>query len=275
MIDLFKEMLSYQFMARAIIVGLLVSICSSLLGVVLVLKKYSMIGDGLSHVGFGALAIATALNKAPLAIAIPIVVIAAFFLLRISENSKIKGDSAIALTSTSSLAIGVMVLSMTKGMNTDVSNYLFGSILGLNYEDVKLTIFLTIIILFVFILFYNRIFAITFDETFSKATGVKTNFFNMLIALLTALIIVLGMRTMGSLLISSLMIFPALTSMQILKSFKSVVINSLIISILCFVIGIVLSYMYDMPTGASIAIVNVIMFIIYYIIGTIIRAFKK
>lgn len=275
MIDLFKEMLSYQFMARAIIVGLLVSICSSLLGVVLVLKKYSMIGDGLSHVGFGALAIATALNKAPLAIAIPIVVIAAFFLLRISENSKIKGDSAIALISTSSLAIGVMVLSMTKGMNTDVSNYLFGSILGLNYEDVKLTIFLTIIILFVFILFYNRIFAITFDETFSKATGVKTNFFNMLIALLTALIIVLGMRTMGSLLISSLMIFPALTSMQILKSFKSVVINSLIISILCFVIGIVLSYMYDMPTGATIAIVNVIMFIIYYIIGTIIRAFKK
>lgn len=275
MIDLFKEMLSYQFMARAIIVGLLVSICSSLLGVVLVLKKYSMIGDGLSHVGFGALAIATALNKAPLAIAIPIVVIAAFFLLRISENSKIKGDSAIALISTSSLAIGVMVLSMTKSMNTDVSNYLFGSILGLNYEDVKLTIFLTIIILFVFILFYNRIFAITFDETFSKATGVKTNFFNMLIALLTALIIVLGMRTMGSLLISSLMIFPALTSMQILKSFKSVVINSLIISILCFVIAIVLSYMYDMPTGATIAIVNVIMFIIYYIIGTIIRAFKK
>ncbi len=153
MIELFKEMLSYPFMARAIIVGLLVSICSSLLGVILVLKKYSMIGDGLSHVGFGSLSIAAALNKEPLIISIPIVVIAAFFLLRISENSKIKGDSAIALISTGSLAVGVMVLSMTTGMNTDVSNYLFGSILGLNDSDVKLTIFLSIINIFVYYCF--------------------------------------------------------------------------------------------------------------------------
>lgn len=271
MIEIFKEMLSYPFMARAIIVGLLVSICSSLLGVILVLKKYSMIGDGLSHVGFGALAIAAALNKQPLTIAIPVVVVAAFFLLRISENSKIKGDSAIALISTGSLAVGIMVLSMTTGMNTDVSNYLFGSILGLSSSDVKLTVFLSVIVLIIFVLFYNRIFAVTFDETFSKATGIKANLFNMLIALLTALIIVLGMRTMGSLLISSLMIFPALTSMRILKSFKAVIINSLIISILCFILGIVISYVYDMPTGASIAVINIIMFIIYYIIGIFIK----
>lgn len=271
MIEIFKEMLSYPFMARAIIVGLLVSICSSLLGVILVLKKYSMIGDGLSHVGFGSLAVAAALNKEPLTIAIPIVVIAAFFLLRISENSKIKGDSAIALISTGSLAVGIMVLSMTTGMNTDVSNYLFGSILGLSGSDVKITVFLSIIVLIIFVLFYNRIFAITFDETFSKATGIKANLFNMLIALLTALIIVLGMRTMGSLLISSLMIFPALTSMRILKSFKAVIINSLIVSILCFILGIVISYVYDMPTGASIAVINIIMFIIYYIIGIFIK----
>lgn len=271
MLNLIYEIFSYPFMVRAIIVGLLISICSSLLGVILVLKKYSMIGDGLSHVGFGALAVATALNKEPLIVSIPVVVIASFFLLRISENSKIKGDSAIALISTSSLAIGIMVLSMTTGMNTDVSNYLFGSILGLTDTDVILTIILTIIVVSIFILFYNRIFAVTFDENFSKATGIRANLYNMLISLLTSLVIVLGMRTMGSLLISSLMIFPALTSMRILKNFKLVIINSLVISVFCFLIGILLSYIYDMPTGASIAIINIIIFIIYYLVGIFIK----
>lgn len=271
MLDIILEIFSYPFMVRAIIVGLLISICSALLGVILVLKRYSMIGDGLSHVGFGALAIATVLNKEPLLISIPIVVLVSFFLLKINENRKIKGDSAIALISTSSLAIGVMVLSMSTGMNTDVSNYLFGSILGLTKQDVILTSILAIVVVLVFILFYNKIFAITFDEIFSKATGINANLYNMIIALLTSLVIVLGMKTMGSLLISSLMIFPTLTSMRIFKSFKQVIINSLIISIICFLIGIFISYVYDMPTGASIAVVNIIAFIIYYIIGLILK----
>ncbi len=271
MLNIIYEIFSYPFMIKAIIAGLLISICSSILGVILVLKRYSMIGDGLSHVGFGALAIATALNKEPLTISIPIVVIVSFFLLKINENRKIKGDSAIALISTSSLAIGVMVISMTTGMNTDVSNYLFGSILGLTNKDVVLITILTIIVLLFFIFFYNKIFAITFDEIFSKATGINANLYNMIIAFLTSLVIVLGMKTMGSLLISSLMIFPTLTSMRVFKSFKQVMINSLIISIICFLIGIFISYIYNMPTGASIAVINICAFLIYYIIGLILK----
>lgn len=271
MLNTIYEMISYPFMIKALIAGLLISICSSMLGVILVLKRYSMIGDGLSHVGFGALAIATVLNKEPLLVSIPIVILVSFFLLKLNENRKINGDSAIALISTSSLAIGIMILSMTTGMNTDVSNYLFGSILGLTNTDVILIIVLTITVLFTFILFYNKIFAITFDEVFSKATGINANLYNMLIAFLTSLVIVLGMKTMGSLLISSLMIFPALTSMRVFNSFKQVIVNSLVVSISCFLIGIFLSYSYDMPTGASISVVNIIAFLIYYIIGLIIK----
>ena len=209
------EMLSYDFIVRALIVGLLVSLCASLLGVSLVLKRYSMIGDGLSHVGFGALAIATAMNAAPLKVSVPVVVFAAFMLLRISENSKIKGDAAIALISTGSLAIGVIVISMTTGMNTDVCNYMFGSILAMSKDDVFLSISLSIIVLILFVVFYHKIFAVTFDENFAKATGTNTGVYNMLIAFLTAITIVLGMRMMGALLISSLIIFPSLTSMRL------------------------------------------------------------
>ena len=189
MLDLLKEMFSYPFMVRAILVGTIVALCSSLLGVSLVLKRYSMIGDGLSHVGFSALALATALNMAPLTVSIPIVVLAAFLLLRISESSKIKGDAAIALISTGALAVGVMVISVTTGMNTDVCNYLFGSILSMSQSDVNLSVVLSVIVLVLFILFYNRIFAVTFDESFAKATGTNAGLYNMLIALLTALII--------------------------------------------------------------------------------------
>ncbi|MPN42437.1 High-affinity zinc uptake system membrane protein ZnuB [bioreactor metagenome] len=176
-----------------------------------------MIGDGLSHVGFGALAIATALNVAPLKISIPIVIISAFLLLRLSENSKIKGDAAIAIISTGSLAVGVMVISITTGMNVDVCNYMFGSILAMSKDDVTLSIILSCVVLILYILFYSKIFAVTFDENFSRATGTKAGLYNMLIALLTAITIVIGMRLMGVLLISSLIIFPSLTSMRILK----------------------------------------------------------
>lgn len=174
MIELFTEMFSYHFMTRAIIVGLLVSLCAALLGVPLVLKRYSMIGDGLSHVGFGALAIAAAVNVAPLALAVPVVIAAAFLLLRINQSSRIKGDAAIALISSSALAIGVAVVSVTTGMNTDVSNYMFGSILSLSRADAVLSIALSVIVLLMFVLLYPRIFAVTFDETFARATGTKS-----------------------------------------------------------------------------------------------------
>ena len=180
------EMLSYPFLVRALVVGVLVSLCASLLGVSLVLKRYSMIGDGLSHVGFGALAIATALNLAPLAVAVPVVVVAAFLLLRLSQNGKLKGDAAIALLSSSALAIGVMTVSMTSGMNTDVNNYMFGSILSLSSADLRLSLILSAAVLALFVLCYPRIFAVTFDETFSRATGVHTQAYNMLLAVLTA-----------------------------------------------------------------------------------------
>ena len=264
MIDLFLQMLSYPFLNRAIVVGTLVSLCASLLGVSLVLKRYSMIGDGLSHAGFGALAIATAANAAPLAVAIPIVVAAAFLLLRLSENSKIKGDAAIALISTGALAIGVMAISLSNGTNIDVYNYMFGSILAMSRGDVRLSVVLAAAVLTLYVIFYHKIFAITFDENFARATGVKAGWYNMLIALLTAITIVLGMRLMGTLLISSLVIFPALTSMRILKSFRSVVICSAVLSVLCFLIGIFFSYIWSTPTGASIVCVNIAAFFVFW-----------
>lgn len=269
MSDKLIEMFSYPFMVRAILVGTMVSLCSALLGVSLVLKRYSMIGDGLSHVGFGALAIATAMNAAPLTVAIPVVILAAVLLLRISGNSKIKGDAAIALISTGALAVGVMVISMTTGMNTDVYNYMFGSILAMSRGDVELSIVLSAAVLILYILFYHKIFAITFDETFALATGVKANLYNMLIAVLTAVTIVLGMRMMGALLISSLIIFPALTSMRICKTFKSVIINSAIISVICLFIGVAISYFWATPAGASIVMVNMAALLLYTIAGAV------
>ena len=264
MIDVLVQMLSYPFLIRAIVVGTLVSLCASLLGVSLVLKRYSMIGDGLSHVGFGALAIAPAVNAAPLAVALPVVVAAALLLLRLSENSKIKGDAAIALISTGALAIGVMAVSLSTGMNIDVYNYMFGSILAISQEDVWLSVILSIVVLALYVIFYHKIFAITFDENFARATGVKAGWYNMLIALLTAVTIVLGMRLMGALLISSLVIFPALTSMRIFKSFRSVVTCSACLSVFCFLIGILISYAWSTPAGASVVCVNIAAFFAFW-----------
>ena len=264
-------MFSFAFLIRAFVVGLLVSLCASLLGISLVMKRFSMIGDGLSHVGFGSLAVATAMNAAPLLVSIPVVITAAFLLLRLSENSRIKGDAAIALVSTGSLAIGVMVISLTTGMNTDVYNYLFGSILAMSKSDVYLSAALSITILILFFCFYHKLFAITFDETFAKAAGVKTGMYNMLIALLTALTIVLGMRMMGALLISSLIIFPSLTSMRIFKKFKTVTIGSAIIAVFCFFAGIVISYLYATPAGASVVMMNIFAFLCFWAAGGIIR----
>ena len=269
MFDTVIEMLSYPFMTRAFLVGSLVALCSALLGVSLVLKRYSMIGDGLSHVGFGAMAIAAAMNAAPLTIAIPVVIVAAILLLRISGNAKIKGDAAIALISTTSLAVGVMVISLTTGMNTDVYNYMFGSILAMSAEDVKLSLVLSVFVLILFIVFYHKIFAITFDETFARATGVKAGVYTTLIAVLTAVTIVLGMRMMGALLISSLIIFPALTSMRVCRTFKSVIINAAVISVVCLIAGVTLSYVAATPAGASVVLANLVMMVLYTVVGAV------
>ena len=268
--SIFEEiigMFSYSFMVRAMVVGGLVALIASILGVVLVLKRYSMIGDGLSHVGFGAMAISLAFNEAPLVFAIPIVIVAAFLLLRVSENSKIKGDAAIGLISSSSLAIGMIVNALSNGTKIDLNSYMFGSILAIEKSEMVLCVVLGIVIIGVFIFFYNPIFAITFDENFAKATGLKVEVYKTVLSILTALTIVIGMRIMGTLLISSLIIFPALSAMRITKKFKRVMIISVIISLICFFAGLVASYLIEIPTGASIVVSNLIMFLIMSFIG--------
>ena len=269
MFELISEMFSYSFLSRAVIVGILVALCAALLGVTLVLKRYSMIGDGLSHVGFGAMSVAVAMNAAPLAVAIPVVVIAAFFLLRLSEKAKLKSDAAIALISSFALATGVIVTSLTSGLNADIYGYMFGSILAMSETDVYLSLSVAFVVLVLYIIFYNKIFAITFDEDFAQATGIRTKLYNILIAILTALTIVVGMRIMGTMLISGLIIFPALTAMRVCKSFRSVVICSTVVSTVCFFLGMVASYGLGTPAGASIVAVNAIVFVIFFIAGKI------
>ena len=292
----FGVYLGYKFIQRALMVGGLVSLCASLLGVTLVLKRYSMIGDGLSHVGFGSLTVAMALGfvtadslpgflpgglraglarlcagiaESPLPFTLVVVVVCAFLLLRISERSRMRGDSAIALISTSALAVGVIVTSMTSGMNVDVYNYMFGSILAMSASDVYVSVALSAVVLALFVLFYPRIFAVTFDEPFARATGVRAGAYNMLIALLTALTVVVGMRMMGTLLISSLIIFPALSSMRVFSRFRAVTICSAVISVCCFAAGMLLSCVYSLPTGAGIVAVNLFVFIVFSAIGAI------
>lgn len=273
--EIIAEMFSAPVLVRALIVGVLVSLCAALLGVSLVLKRYSMIGDGLSHVGFGALAVATVMNLAPMTVAIPVVILAAFLLLRLSSNGKIKGDAAIALISTSALAIGVMAVSMSSGMNVDINSYLFGSIISVSSGDVVISVILALAVLLMFVFFYTKIFAITFDENFAKATGTNANLYNMLIALLTAVTIVIGMRLMGSMLISSLIIFPALCSMRVFRSFRSVTICSAVISVTTFVIGMFISYIADTPCGASIVCVNIVFFVVFFVIGAVMSRSRK
>ena len=256
------EMFSYSFMQRAILVGLLVSLCSSLLGVSLVLRRFSMIGDGLSHVGFGALAIATVFSFSPLIFTIPVVVIAAILILGINEKSKIGSDSAIALISSSSLAIGVMMISYVKGTNTDINNFLFGSLLAVGKNDAYFSIVLSLVVLFSYILLYPRLYAVTFDPVFARSASIKADRYTTLLAILSALTIVLGMRMLGSLLISALIIFPCLSAKRVSSTYKGVTILSAAISLAAFMVGITISYQLGTPVGASIVIIHLLVFII-------------
>lgn len=259
----FIRMMSYPFIIRAFIAGILVSLCAALLGVSLVLKQYSMIGDGLSHVSYGALSIAAACGIAPLKLSIPVVIASAFILLRMNENGVIKSDAAVAAMSASALAIGVTVTSFTTGMTTDVCSYMFGSILAMSKDDVVLSVILSVVVLVLFIFCYHSIFAVTFDESFARATGVKVSFYNTMISVLTAVTIVLGMQMMGAMLVSSLIIFPALSSMRVFKSFKGVMVSSGILAVVCFCTGIMVSYNYSTPAGASVVLANLCVFVLF------------
>lgn len=269
------EIFSYPFLRTPLLVGILVSLCAALLGSVLVLKRFSMIGDGLSHVGYGALCVAAAAGIAPLKIAIPVVIVAAYFLLRISRNSRINGDSAIALISGTAIAVGVLTVKLAGNVNIDVGSYMFGSIVAVNKSDVTVSIILSVVVILMYALMYKTVFSVTFDESFAKATGTKVSFYNTVIALLTAVTIVVGMRLMGAILISSLLIFPSLTAMRFFRSFRGVVLCSAVVSTLSFFLGFVAAYRFDLPTGASVVAVNAIMFVLFSIAGKIKQRLSK
>ncbi len=256
---------SYPFVQYALIAGVLISLCASLLGVSLVLKRYSMIGDGLSHVAFGAMAVGAILGVAPMWVTMPVTIAAAVILLRITSNAKIKGDAAIAMISVGALALGYLLLnifSVSTNVSGDVCTTLFGStsILTLSKTDVLLCAALAVVVILVFLVFYHKIFAVTFDEGFASATGINAKTYNTVIAIITAVVIVLAMKLVGSLLVSALIIFPALSAMRLFKSFLSVIISSAVISVICAVLGILIAILFGTPVGSTIVVANIIVF---------------
>jgi zinc transport system permease protein len=267
----FINALSYPFVQRAVAAGVMISLCAALLGVILVLKRYSLIGHGLGDVGFASTSLAVALGLPVMAVSIPIVIVAACLIMFLSQRSKTGGDTAIGMVATGALSTGVIITALSSGFNVDVNGYMFGSILAMSREDVIFSVILSVIIIGVFVLFYNRLFLIAFDENFAKASGINVAFYQFLIALLTALTVVMGMRMMGSLLISSLIIFPAVIARKIVRSFKAVVALSAILSVVCFLAGLIVSFRMNLPTGASIVMVNLTVLVIVIIV----RKFKK
>ncbi|EHI55747.1 hypothetical protein HMPREF9333_01094 [Johnsonella ignava ATCC 51276] len=275
-ISVINSYLQFAFVRNAITVGVLIALCSSLLGVTLVLKRYSYIGDGLSHVAFGAMAVANVLGMAKQStfIVMPVTVFVAVLLLKTGQNKKINGDALIAMLSVGALAFGYMLMNIFppgSNISGDVCVTLFGSfsILTLSGNQVIVCVIMSIVVISIYIMFYNRIFAVTFDENFAKATGIKTDRFNLLIAVIIAVIIVLGMNLVGSLLISALVIFPALSAMRIINNFKGVVLCSAVISVLCSFLGMVVSIVMSAPVGSTIVATNMIVFIICFIAGKI------
>ena len=273
----FQFYMSYLFVRYALIVGVLISLCSSLLGVTLVLKRFSFIGDGLSHVAFGALAIATVLKIANVNIFImPVTIVCAILLLRTGTNTKLKGDAAIAMLSVGSMAVGYLILnvfSVSSNVSGDVCSTLFGStsILTLTGSEVIMCVIASLVVVAFFIIFYNRIFSVTFDENFTRSMGKNTNVYNLMIAVITAVIIVLAMNLVGSLLITALLVFPALSAMRVMTSFKSVIIYSAILSVFGAVFGIIISIFTSTPVGSTIVTIYILIFIINCIIGRILR----
>ena len=265
----------YPFVRYAMIVGVLIAMCSSLLGVTLVLKRFSFIGDGLSHVAFGAMAVAAVLNFTNnMLFILPITIVCAILLLRTGRNTKIKGDAAVAMISVSALAIGYMLMnifSSSANISGDVCSTLFGStsILTLSVGDVWLCAAMSMIVIVFFVLFYNKIFAVTFDETCARTAGTRAGMYNLLMAVIIAVIIVLAMNLVGSLLISALVIFPALSSMRIFRTFRSVIICSAALSVICSTAGILLAVLVGTPVGSTIVVVQIAVFIVFYAVGVL------
>ena len=269
--------LSYSFVRYALIAGVLISLCAALLGVSLVLKRYSMIGDGLSHVAFGAMSIAAVLSLAPMTVAMPVTIVAAVVLLGLNSNGKIKGDAAIAVISVGALALGYLLLNVfqtASNVSGDVCSTLFGStsILTLSVSDVWLCVGLAILVILTFVIFYHKIFAVTFDEEFARATGTNVRAYNILIAVVTAVVIVLAMNLVGALLISALIIFPALSAMRVFKSFRAVMASAAVISVLCSVLGILASVIYGTPVGSTIVAADIVVFAAFSLAGRLRKA---
>ena len=281
MLDKLILYLQYPFVRYALIVGILIALCSSLLGVTLVLKRFSFIGDGLSHVAFGAMAIASVLNLTnKMIVVMPVTIISAILLLSGGRKAKIKGDASIAMISVGSLAFGYLLMnifSTSSNLSGDVCSTLFGStsILTLTSREVWLCIVLSIVVVIIFILFYNKIFAVTFDEDFSKAVGTKSERYNFMLAAVIAVIIVLAMNLVGSLLISALIIFPALSSMRIFRSFKAVTICSAVISVVCAFVGIIISILLGTPVGSTIVAIDMFTFGICCLIGMFVGGVRE
>lgn len=280
MSEFFAKMSFYlemDFVRYALVAGVLIALSSSLLGVVLVLKRYSMIGDGLSHVAFGAMTVAAVLGVvSEMAVVLPATVVAAVILLRLSKNSKVKSDAAIAMISVGALAVGYLltsIFSTSSNVSGDVCGTLFGSvkIISLTGFDVTLCAVLSMVVIGVFILFYNKIFAVTFDEDFSSATGVKVSLYNTFIAVIGAIVIVLAMNLVGALLVSALIVFPSISAMRIFKSFRSVTLCAAVISVLCVLVGLLITIMASTPAGATIVAVNIVVYAIFSLVGICIR----
>jgi len=275
MIDQLRTYLNFPLVQYALIVGVLIALCSSLLGVTLVLKRFSFIGDGLSHVAFGAMAIAGVLNLTDnMLFVLPVTVLSAVLLLRTGQNAKIKGDAAIAMISVGALAVGYLLLSLfstSANLSGDVCTTLFGStsILTLTQAEVWLCTALSIVVALIFFLFYNKIFAVTFDEDFARASGTKAEVYNLLVAVIIAVIIVLAMNLVGSLLISALIIFPAMSAMRLFRSFKGVTICSAVLSVTCALLGILISILWSTPVGSTIVAVDIGAFLIFCLIAKV------
>jgi len=277
MIDTLARYFQFQFVQYALIVGVLIALCSSLLGVTLVLKRFSMIGTGLSHVAFGATAIAAAMNLTNnMFFVLPVTIICAILLLSTSQNTKIKGDAAIAMISVGTLAIGYLIMnvySRSANLAGDVCTILFGSvsILTLSITEVWLSTGLSVLVIAVFLLFYNKIFAITFDENFATATGIRAKMYNLILATVIAVVIVLAINLVGALLISALVIFPAMSAMRVFKTFKSVTVCSVIVSVVCATLGMLASILAGTPVGSTIVAANIIVFALFSVIGLFTR----
>jgi zinc transport system permease protein len=260
------QALQYDFILKALLVGSLIAVCASVLGIFLVLKKYSMIGDGLAHVSFATVALALWLSASPLLVSIPIVILASFFILKLTEKASMHGDAAISLVSSFSIALAVMIASLARGFNVDLMSYLFGSILVISNMDVIISAVLSLVVLVTVFFFYQDLFAVTYDEEYAQAVGMNTKFLNYLLAVLTSITIALGIRVVGTMLISSLIVFPTVTALQVSKGFKSTILIAMMVSVVCVIAGVFLSFAFNMPTGAMIVLLNALAFAVCFAI---------